>query len=142
MQRLNIRHIPRRHLAAALLIGMIAAAFTISWIRHEPVVYAKTEQPHLSALPTGAAGRIRGGVDNELLTFQDKGWTYAYYRRPHGSYEVVQIEVTDSDTHYTVQTTVEPASDEAWIDTECLIRFRAEPAKEIRIAETEVYGES
>ena len=40
MQKLNIRHILRRHLPAALLIGMIAAAVTITilWIRHEPVV--------------------------------------------------------------------------------------------------------
>ncbi|WP_172193914.1 hypothetical protein [Saccharibacillus qingshengii] len=37
---------------------------------------------------------------------------------------------------------VEPANDEALIETERLIRFRAEPGIEIRIGETEVYWES
>lgn len=130
----------RRHWALFSLLGLIAIAVTISFIRHEPVRYVKAEE---TEAPIAIADQIKQeGGEDRLLLLEDENWTYAYYRRPANSYEKVRVKVIDEGTFYTVKAIVEPADNEQFVDIDSLVRFKNESGKEIEIGQTEVYWDS
>ncbi|CAM3963300.1 hypothetical protein [Saccharibacillus endophyticus] len=125
----------RRHWALLSLLGVIAIAVTISFIRYEPIRYVEAEETKASP---AMAERIRTeGAEDQLLLLEDEGWTYAYYRRPEGLYERVNIQVIDSGTFYKVKAIVDYAHNEQFIDTDSLVRFKNESGKKIEIGKTE-----
>lgn len=130
----------RRHWALLSLLGVISIAVTLSFIRYEPIRYVEAEETKASP---AMAERIRTeGAEDQLLLLEDKDWTYAYYRRPEGLYERVNIQVIDSGTFYTVKAIVDYAHNEQFIDKESLVRFKNEAGKKIEIGKTEGYWNS
>lgn len=130
----------RRHWAVFSLLGVIAIAVTISFIRYEPIRYVEAEETKASP---AMAERIRKeSAEDQLLLLEHEGWTYAYYRRPVGLYERVNIQVIDSDTFYTVKAIVDHAHSEQFIDTDSLVRFKNESGKKIEIGKTEGHWDS
>lgn len=75
------------------------------------------------------------GKEFELLTFEHDDWTYLYYRIPLGYYSI-EIKVTDKKDHYLAHSIVNYATDEQYVDTERIVRFRPTEEKSLQLKET------
>ncbi|MEJ8305493.1 hypothetical protein [Saccharibacillus sacchari] len=130
----------RRHWALFSLLGLIAIAVILSFIRHEPVRYVEAKE---TEAPPAIADRIKQeGVEDRLMLLEHEGWTYAYYGRPDNAYEKVRVQVIDEGFFYTVNAIVEHADNEQSINTDSLVRFQNESGKTIEIGKTEVPWDS